>query len=277
MGFLSGLSSALGVASSFATGGMSSWLSPLAGTVGALASNKAQRDYNTKMSNTAHQREVADLRAAGLNPILSATNGSGASVPGYDPANIAESGMSAKTAAKQLQLNEMDVKSRIALNNSTAEKQRSEKQLIDEQAITEVCRQRYTSAEALLTEKQAAKVEYETRQMLPLMKEKIQEEIAKISDERRRIETQILFDQASIWQIYEMTYVAKAQLEINRENAVSNRISASASALSAGATMKDALGRENAGYYEAQTGKNIMSALGDLAQVIGWVVSKGRF
>jgi len=62
----------------------------LSGIVGGIASSAQalwnqkekgrDRQYATKMSNTAHQREVNDLRAAGLNPILSA-GGSGASTP----------------------------------------------------------------------------------------------------------------------------------------------------------------------------------------------------
>lgn len=110
-----GISSALGAAGAatgnpfLAIGGQ--LLGGLFGSSSAKKANKEakkmmreQMAWQERMANTVHQRGVIDLRAAGLNPILSATKGFSAAMPGnVSAAPVLNEGAAGQASALAIQ------------------------------------------------------------------------------------------------------------------------------------------------------------------------------
>ena len=90
MGLLSTIGGALGVSGSDVFGGILGGLGGYNKEKADRASSARQMAFQERMSNTAHQRQMADLKKAGINPMLSAKLGGASSPSGsqYQATNI---------------------------------------------------------------------------------------------------------------------------------------------------------------------------------------------
>lgn len=121
---------ALAAAGSAAVGGLTSWLGQSDANKTNQRISQNQMDFQERMSNTSWQRGVADMRAAGLNPLFAVSQG-GASSPAGAGIPVQSAGQPSVASASQASRMFADLQNLHASTDKIKSDTALNKQLID--------------------------------------------------------------------------------------------------------------------------------------------------
>lgn len=213
------------------------------------------------LANSSFQRRAADLKKAGLNPILAATNGNGAQTPQIE--NTSVSGMAAKTAARQLDLQEKDIRARTSLYSAQAEKERATVSLLLEQATTQAVERDYKKSMSILNTENARKIRQEVDFMFPKLLEEIDAKISNLKSST--ISNLCQAEWFNMDRKYKMALITStiAHIKIDQQNADSASVQAAAAYRNSEANLKNADSNAKNAETNAKNAKTMESYFGE--------------
>lgn len=202
------------------------------------AEAEKQRAWETEMSNTAFQRQVADMRAAGVNPALAMSGSSGASTPsGASGSSVSPS--SAISFSDIMQLIMMPLQKKLINAQAKQAEDLGEAALINAGANVRNAGTNERNAGTNERNADTAKFNAETNRMrLDLDKMVADHNIALTDEQKEYVAGQLAYINLQTQQLPDRLEIAKKQMDVADRQAAAALINAQAAARNAATNAK---------------------------------------
>lgn len=179
-----------------------------------------QRDWETEMSNTAYQRQVKDMQAAGINPAM-AMNAGGASTPSGASASSVSSSSSGLSFADIMQAVLLPMQRKLMKSQAKQAADQGEAALITAKANAQNAGTNERNAATNEANASTQRYDAETRRMLKDIDEKRLRVYESLSEEEKRnLAERTAFLHVQRLQLPEQLAIAKRNASSNEKHAI---------------------------------------------------------